>query len=175
MSKVYILEYSYPFGGNTNISIWDNDIDAYKQAAHDMQYTIKDSWDMTNIYERDDAREINDRIKCGRYESAIKYFNNCSSNDGDRKEYWYVRAENPQTNACDPQIFADDYFASDDDDDCDCDDKNSIEEVYQATESGATCRGPCGCYNEYAYADKRDGTFICYACKMMNSMFGDKF
>jgi len=176
MAKVYVLEYSCPFDGENNVTIWDNEDDAYKQAANDIQYTIKDRWDMSNETERDDAREINEKIKAGAFKSAVIYFNKCDTNDCDSHESWHVSCEDTRVNASDPQVFADDYFASDDDEEhtCDenCDDwKAQSEDVYQATESGATCRGPCGGYNEYAYADKRDGTFVCYACKIMSQTF----
>jgi hypothetical protein len=174
MTKVYVLEYSCPFDGNTSVTIWDNENDAYKQAAHDIQCTIKDRWDMSNETEREDAHEINERIKAGAFKSAVIYFNECDVNDRDTNESWHVRCEYTMVNASDPQVFADDYF-EDNEHTCDenCDDgKVESEDVYQATESGATCRGPCGGYNEYAYADRRDGTFVCYACKTMGQTFG---
>ncbi|CAB4196708.1 hypothetical protein UFOVP1290_228 [uncultured Caudovirales phage] len=177
MAYVYVLEYSYPYDCANNVTIWDSKDAAYKQAAHDIQYTIRDSWDMTDATECKDAKEINDMIKCGDYEGAVYYFNRCDSNEGDRYESWSVSDQTVRSNATTPSVFSDDYFESDEDDDdcdsdeCDCEDKSKSEEVYQATESGATCRGPCGGYNEYTYADKRDGTFICYACKMMAEAF----
>lgn len=45
---------------------------------------------------------------------------------------------------------------------------------FKATKEGATCRGPCKEFNEYAYADSPDGTYCCRQCKWMGQVFGGK-
>lgn len=45
---------------------------------------------------------------------------------------------------------------------------------FKATKEGATCRGPCKQFNDYAYADSPDGTYCCRQCKWMGEIFGSK-
>ena len=173
MPIVYICQYICDYDGEKSMTVWETEPAAYKHAAYNIQCTVQDRWDMTNETERDDARNINNHIKSCNYRSAVRYFNDCDANSDDHQEIWSIYSEDVNDSASDPKIFPDSHFDSDEDDDVDdaSSNTNAADKPFQATESGATCRGPCGGYNEYAYADKRDGTFVCYACKIMSQTF----
>lgn len=48
---------------------------------------------------------------------------------------------------------------------------NTSKNAYKASSSGASCRR-CPTTSEYAYADRPDGTYLCYSCKGMLQVFG---
>lgn len=41
----------------------------------------------------------------------------------------------------------------------------AIKRKLMAKSNGMTCSGPCGEFNEYAEANRPNGTFVCYSCR----------
>lgn len=178
---VWVIEWSYPSDGESNVTVWDSEKAAAKQACSEIQDRISSEWDMTDYDYAQEARQINDYIAGGSYLKAVKYWNNCSANcDSDYAMYWHVREEVTKdlSDASDPQVFDPDYFEAlleneEESEEEDEEEEVDDEEEYLSTTPGATCRGPCKQYNEYAYANKRDGTHVCHSCKMMSQVFGN--
>jgi hypothetical protein len=180
---VWVIEWNYPSDGESNVTVWDSEKAAAKQACSEIQDRIQSEWDMADYDMASEARQINDYVSAGQYLKAVKYWNNCSTNcDSDYAMFWHVREEQTRdlSDAGDPQIFDPDYFTAlldeeeegDGDEDFDDASDSELEEEYTASVPGATCRGPCGQSNEYAYANKRDGTYVCHSCRMMSQVFG---
>ena len=181
---VWVIEWNYPSDGESNVTVWDSEKAAAKQACSEIQDRIADEWDMTDYDHAQEAQQINDYISAGSYLKAVKYWNNCHLNcDSDYAMYWHVREEQTRdlSDATDPRVFDPDFFEAllgdeeeegDGDEDFDDSSDSDDEEEYQASTPGANCRGPCGQHNEYAYANKRDGTYVCHSCKMMSQVFG---
>jgi hypothetical protein len=179
---VWVIEWSYPSDGESNVTVWDGEKSAAKQACSEIQSRISDDWDMTDYDQASSARQINDYVSAGQYLKAVKYWNNCSSNcDSDYAMYWEVREAQvgDLSGASEPIVFDPDYFTAlldseeEEEDDGILDAEfEEVDEAYQASNPGATCRGPCGQFNEYAYANKRDGTHVCHSCRMMSQVFG---
>lgn len=178
---MFVLTWSYPYDGEHNVTVWQSHDEAWKAAAGDMQEEISNSWDMSDVDQATEATHINDLVANGRYKEAVQYFNDCSVNcDNECAMYWHVEDKAINQKANDPSVFLSDFFTAlntDDDEDEDDDiidaEYEEVEEPYQASTPGATCRGPsCGYHSPDAYADKRDGTFVCYQCKMMSKVFG---
>jgi hypothetical protein len=150
---VWVLEWSYPYDGENNITLWASQVDAQKQALKEINDLISNDWDMDNEDAATCADEISSFMGQGRYGDAIKRFNDYQDEyNSDYCQYWHVRSY--------PVLSSDE-------------DVTAIKPVpYKATTSGATCRGPCGQFNEYAYADKPDGTHMCRQCSTFHSIFG---
>lgn len=178
---VWVIEWNYPSDGESNVTVWDSEKSAAKQACSEIQDRIEAEWDMSDYDMAQEACQINNYISAGQFLKAVKYWNNCSANcDSDYAMYWHVREEQTRddSDATTPQVFDPSFFTAladadeDDGDEEEEEEEDDEEEEYQASTPGATCRGPCGQSNEYAYANKRDGTYVCHSCRMMSQVFG---
>ena len=162
---IWVLQWSS--SDDANVSLWQTEQDALTQAASEIQSGILADWDMNDPEVHDTAKSIFDTINSGNIRQAIHEWNDAQSELGYDYPSWYsVTKKNilngPQavqtiilgTNAP-PVMDADDYLGYP---------KIITPEPIQA--AGATCRGPCGSFNEYAYSDRMDGTFCCYSCKL---------
>lgn len=182
--EVWTVEWSYPSENDSNISVWDSEDKARKQACSEIIDDVQ-NWDFSDPDMRACAKRINDCIIAGDYKSALLEYNDWQCNsDYESQQFFSVTSRAVQSNSSNPSpiIFSDD---DDDDDCCSCDccgdddcggcedeDDSDDDENYQASSPGAICRGPCGNRSDYAYADRRDGTHVCYQCKMMSQVFG---
>jgi hypothetical protein len=166
----WVIEFSYPYEGENNVTAWDSEASALQQACAEVMTHIEDYWDMSETDYATAAKTINDLVKAGHFSKAVDFWNNCHLNcDAQCATFWYVR-HLPQNNY--PYILPtwDDSFftALLPQDEAVCADHDG---EYQATSDGATCR-TCHQHNEYARADQRDGTYVCRGCKMMSQVFG---
>lgn len=140
---------------------------------------------MSNPLEQLSARDINDLVINGEWESAVRHWNDCDSNaNSSYAEYWTVSKHDtsqPPTRAI---ILLSSSFLNDSDDE---EEEEVISSVagptkVQALEdgdpgfvaglNGAICRGTHQEYNDYATADRRDGTYLCQQCRMFRTCFG---
>jgi hypothetical protein len=178
---VWVLTWENPSDCETTITTWDNEKAARKQACSEIQDDIQSNWDMSDFDCAQQAQMINNCIEQGRYDRAMEYYNEWNG-DADYGTFYHVSHKTllSTSDASDPMVFDEGFFAAllPDDDEEDEEDEEEDEEVddspYQASVPGATCRGPCKSYNDMAYADKRDGTHVCYQCKTFAHIFGKK-
>lgn len=144
---------------------------------------IRNEWDLSDVDRNKKATKFNDFLTRNEYENAIEYWNDeCAFLDAEAN-YWHVDERHDRQTAWTPHLLTpqelghsvtyanvtptvvkkiqsltkDDFLGV---------------PVWKPTSSGATCRGPCKQYNEYATADKQDCTYICKGCQMMSSVFG---
>lgn len=183
---VWTLEETFE-DNSTNVTCWNSQLAAQTQACAEIQSRIMDDWDMSDFASATEAKKINDHIKNNNFGRAISTFNIYVSNSNSGGIVYYYVVERTEQNLFDatsPSIFDDDFFealvSNDDDEDEDdsdssLDDDSELSESspYQASDPGATCRGPCGQFNDYAFADKPDGTFVCHGCRLMSGAFGN--
>lgn len=153
--EVWALEWSYPYDNENNVTLWSSQSDAQKQALKEINELI-DDWDMDDEHAAACAEDIEDMTRRGHLGEAIKRFNDYQDEyNSDYAQYWFVSSK---------QILTFDDGSG----------TKPTPVAFKAATSGATCRGPCGQYNEYAYADKSDGTHMCRQCSTFQHIFGVK-
>lgn len=160
------------------VSVWASPDAAYQQAAADIQDHVDLYWDMALMEYAEEAFEINELVRQSLYADVIFFMNNSDVNmDSTDPAFWSVSQRDVSVFPVAPTIFLPSRYTA----------KalanpllnpnqsgGGIPPVlasptqvpeYIATVSGATCRGPCGTHNEFAYANKPDGTYVCYGCR----------
>lgn len=181
----WAVVWEYPYDGESEVTLWNTEMLALGAACSEIQNCIYDNWDMTDVTQAAEAHYINNLISAGQYRDALDYWNSSSVNtDSDGAQYWnvYEKEIYDYTKSPNITIFAPDHFTAlldeeDEDEDEDDDDEEEAPvtapspQPYQAIAPGATCR-KCQNPNEHAYADRPDGTYCCYQCKMLSQVFG---
>lgn len=176
---VWLVEWSRGAGtaeSETKVTCWSSEGDARMSACRNILSDINKNWDLDDDDQRDSAKSINNLCALGSLKEAISEYNDWNANldDYESQRFLHVHEEKVQTfsgGLCLLHISDPD---DEEDEEEDLASNHVEEEAYQASTPGATCRGPCGNYNPDAYADKRDGTHVCYQCKMMFQVFGGK-
>ena len=174
---VWIVEWSQPGQSEFHASAWLTEADALKSACGEMLISINDHWDLDDADALDAAHKVNDLVAAGDYQKALNEYSDYESerNDYEYSQYWSVSERNVNTHPKPPALLIleslDDEEEYEDEEDDD-DEEEDEDEIYQASVPGATCRGPCKTINEHAYADRIDGTHVCYQCKLMSQVFG---
>ena len=171
---VWIVEWSQPGQNEVNVTVWDSEQNALMAVCGEILDLIGSDWDLSDSEAKNQAIQINDLVANGNYRAALREYTDWTANgcDYEYQQFWAVYDRAPLSNPKKPCLlsFSDDVEEEDEDEE----DEEEIEEEesYQASSPGATCRGPCKSYSEHAYANKRDGTHVCYQCKMMSQVFG---
>lgn len=166
---VWILQYETPDDGKTHTLAFDNEIDAYRQACHDILVSIGNMSILDPIYLQE-AKDINDLVSKKTQEDYIKAIQKWNSSklneEDDYPQYWtIVRRKNLQsTDVKDPVILDDLFFKLPDEEV-----KETIVTNASVSSSGATCR-KCNDYNEYASPDA-NGKYTCRTCNMFFKVF----
>lgn len=180
--KVWTVEWSFPSNCDSGVTVWDSEDAANKQACTEILDDVQ-NWDFSDSDVKDCAKRINDYVANGDLKAAVREYNDWQAEqDYEYQQFFSITQRDIQTNPGTPSLI---LFDDDDDDCCGCDccgnedcggdcedDDCDDNEPFVATHAGATCRGPCGLYSEFAYADCYEGTFVCYQCKMMSQVFG---
>ena len=171
---VWIVEWSQPEQYDHKVTTFVNEADALSSACFDMMQEVL-NWDLSDSDVEDVAKRINSYLSVGDYRMALREFNDDQGEQGSEYAmYWHVYESKPIIGGKQPPtlIFADDEEEEEEEND---EEEDIPETPWVAATPGATCRGPsCGQFNEYAYADRRDGTYCCHSCKMMMQVFGGK-
>lgn len=152
---------------------FDDEDEAYIEAGSDILNLIRDHWDLSDESTRDTAAAIQDDIRNQRYRSAITDYNNFEENRSECcSHYVNVRSETTRPNGTRHNFIDFSEYESEEDDDYGEEEEEEDDSPYLASSPGAVCRGPCKNPSPDAYADRRDGTFVCYQCKLFNGVFG---
>jgi hypothetical protein len=139
-----------------NVTVWTSEQDALKSTCQEIMKKIGSDWDMDEEHMSTTADSIEAEIHGKGYRAAMDLWNDFQSNyNDDYAEYFsvYKRSVLPD----DGEVVT-----------------SASVLAYKATTTGATCRGPCGQYNDYAYADRSDGTHVCFQCSTFQHIFGTK-
>lgn len=171
---VWVVQWSQPGQGESHTSVWATQADGLKAACGEMLIAINDYWDLDDEDALENAHEINNLVAVGDYQKALnEYSDYASERDDEYAQFWDVSERVTNTHPNPPTLLLLSPLEDDEEEfEEEEDDGEIIDEVYQASVPGATCRGPCKSVNEHAYADRRDGTHVCYQCKMMSEVFG---
>lgn len=150
--EVWVLEWVYPSDADTNVTIWNDKVSAQKQAVKEIQDIMVNDWDMDNIHCSSCADDFDDMISRGDYDGAIRRFNEYQDDhNSDYAQYYRVYSRN---------VLGDST--------------STVNHSHShSSQNGATCRGPCKQYNDYANSDRADGTYVCRQCKTFGQIFGN--
>ena len=153
--EVWVLEWSYNYDNEHSVTVWNNQADAQRQALNEIVDVITNDFDMDDPHASACADDIDDMMNRGQLAEAIRRWNDFQDDhNSEHGQYYFVTKQNVLGQG---SVVAPSGGAS-----------------FIATSNGATCRGPCGQFNEYAQADKADGTHICRQCSTFNHIFGTK-
>lgn len=162
---IWVLQWSSP--DDANVSLWQSEQDALIQAASEIQQGILADWDMNDPDVHAVAKSIFDNINSGNFRQAIHDWNDAQSELGYDFPSWYSVIKRNILSG--PQAVQTIFLGSNTPIvtgiDFGTENPDTLPAPPMQT-AGATCRGPCGTYNEYAYADRMDGSFCCYSCKL---------
>lgn len=167
---VWIVEWTQPGQSESNVTCWASEKEALMSACTEILDLIGSDWDLADSEVKDKAIEINDFVANGNYREALREYTDWTANgcDYEYQQFWSVYDRTILSGPRQPCLLSFD----DEEEEEEEEEEIEEEEEYQASSPGATCRGPCGNYNEHAYANRRDGTHVCYQCKMMSQVFG---
>lgn len=168
MSRIYIEELDDVDNGEKTVTIFDREDVALAEAGADILTIMRDKWDFTDDSERELAESIQLDIQVSNYRAAIDAFNNA---EGNTNCPMYVNVYDKivsQSASRLKWIDFSEYLPEEEEEE---EEEEEDDSPYQASFPGATCRGPCGNPSTDAYADKRDGTFMCYQCKLFSGVF----
>jgi hypothetical protein len=146
MSEVWIVRWEHPDDMEVNITLWTSEQDALKQALSEIQNEIDNNWDMDDTYQSQYADEIKRLSGLGKLRQAMVAWNDYQDNHNDEYGEWYSVSKQEVLSMDDEVVTS------------------ALPVAFKPSTTGATCRGPCKQYNEYAYADRRDGTHLCRQC-----------
>ena len=153
--EVWVLEWSYPYDNEHNVTLWTTQSEAQEQALKEIIDVIANDFDMDDVHASSCADDIDDMMRRGQRDEAIQRWNDFQMEyRDDQAQYYYVSKK---------EVLGAGAKAS-----------PSGGASFIATSNGATCRGPCGQFNEYAQADRADGTHICRQCSTFQHIFGTK-
>ncbi len=146
--EVYVLEYNYFSDYTTTVSVYATEKDALTQALKEAKRHIKSHWDLDDEDTSTEFDKIEEFESNGQLRQALDAFDDFEGED-DEPKVWMVYPKTViGTESTTPKV------------------------AYKATTSGATCRGQCKNYNEYAYADQPDGTYVCHQCSTFYRILG---
>jgi hypothetical protein len=155
--EVWIVQWDYAYDNEHNVSVWATEAAALRHVCDDIEDNITNNWDMDDETQSQCADEISQLLAKGKHRMVMGAWNDYESNNNDEQAtYWTVHK-------MDVQVGDDEEIIT-----------SAPVVAYKAIASGATCRGPCGQYNNYAYADRSDGTNVCYQCSTFQHIFGVK-
>ena len=140
-----------------NVTVWDNEQDALQSTCQEILKKIAGNWDMDEEHMSQAADHIDAEIQGKRWRSAMDLWNDFESNyNDDYAEYFSVYKRDVLSSSDSLPVTL------------------SPPKPYNPTTNGSTCRGPCGQYNDYAMADRADGTHVCHQCSTFQTIFGTK-
>lgn len=169
-----------------SITLFHTEFYAYQQAAYEIHNLIVMNWDMSDPISAKDAKMFNDFIIDKDYSGAVDYWNGCDGNCNDNvygPEYWFIELADIHINGMVPKEFDSSFLLGlTDGEQSNGVVPNTVPKVmtledgdgHQSTVSGATCRGTHQEYNDYAMADRKDGTYLCHQCRVLRKAFGSK-
>lgn len=154
--------------------LFDDESEALKEAAADILNLIRDNWDLSDDETRDGAQDIQDNIRSGKYRLALASYNDIEANRSDEYTHFISVTSDALRPYGAPPSFIDfsQYDDGEDEEEEEEEEEEEDDSPYLAFAPGAVCRGPCKNPSADAYADRRDGTFVCYQCKLFGGVFG---
>lgn len=169
MTTIYIEEIDQVSDGEIVKTIFDREDIALAEAGSDILNLMRDNWDLSDDDLREHACEIQDFIRASSYRDAIAEYNyHEERRTRDYPVFVAVRSEVVKQYAMQHSFI--DFSEYEEEEEEEEDEPTSFA-PFVATSPGATCRGPCGNPSNDAYADRSDGTFVCYQCKLFGGVF----
>jgi len=155
---IWVCQRSQP---SFSITLWKSRDEAQAAACAAIMDDVNHKWDLSNPDEVRKAESISDACMAMRFDDAIFLYN-----DWMRAKVYSIYERSIQTTPPNIHLLGVKNVAM-------------VQppiptpaQPFRATKPGATCRGPCGNFNDYAYADQPDDTYCCYQCRYMSQVFG---
>lgn len=172
MTIIYIEEIDRVSDGEITKTTFDNEDAALEEAGTDILNLMRDNWDLSDEDERHAASTIQDLIRTRSYRDVISEYNyHEERRSANYPIFVTVSSEHVKQSAA-PHDFIDFSEYEEEEDEEEDEEITPASTAYVATSPGATCRGPCRNPSPDAYADQRDGTYVCYQCKLFGGVFG---
>lgn len=154
--EVWILECNDTNDSEVSISVWSSEKDALVECLSIIKGKIDREWDMDDPNMLTYAEEIDLLQDAGKFSDAVQKWNDFQDDsNSDYGQYYQVYSRTVHGLESVGNVVG-----------------GAPTAPYRASTPGATCRGHCKEYNEYAYADKRDGTYVCRQCSTFQHIFG---
>jgi hypothetical protein len=173
-TTIYIEEIDNVDEGSKDLYLFDSETLALAEAQKDILSLIVDNWDLVDSEsDRDEAKEIQNHFRQGNYYDGIRAYNDYEGNRSSNYPVFVaVREQTVNAYVTNNNNWIDfSEYEPEEEDEEETEFEEADDSPYQASSPGATCRGPCGNPSNDAYADKRDGTFLCYQCKLFSGVF----
>jgi hypothetical protein len=154
--EVWVLQWERPSDMETNITLWATEKAAYQQAINEINECIGNEWDMDNPDMLTYSEKMSDLADKGNFREALEVWAEYQDLYNERHAEYY-------------SVYVQEVLNGEDSDE---DIPLAVPVPYKASSPGATCRGSHQEYNQYAYADRPDGTYLCTQCKTFSHIFG---
>lgn len=156
---VWVAEWDYPYDGEHDVSVFLSEQDALEDVLNSIDDIIDNHWDPSNDPDQEQCMdEINSLRNQGKLREAMDRWNAYESNyNDDQGQFYSVTKKNVRGGSS-----------------CSVLPTNTPTPTFKTSVQGATCRGPCKTHNEYANADRADGTYVCRQCSTFQHIFGTK-
>ena len=168
MTIIYIEEVDDVGNCDKTTTLFDNENAALLEAASDALNTIG-NWDLCDPDVLVIAKNIQNLINKDKIFQALVEYNEHESFSDDP---FYVNVYSKTLKSAAITLHKIDFSEYEPEEDAPDEEPKEDDSPYLAASPGATCRGHCGYQSVDAYADRRDGTFVCYQCKLMKDVFG---
>lgn len=152
--EVWIAEWDYSYDMEHDVSVFLTEKDALEDVLNSIEDIISNHWDPPNEPDQQQyADEIEELRRQGKLREAMDKWNDYEANFNDEQAQYYSVTKKKVSGVSTPQAELSTH-------------------VYTPTSTGATCRGQCKQHNEYANADRADGTYVCRQCLTFQHIFG---
>lgn len=156
---VWVAEWDYPYDMEHDVNVFLTEKDALEDCLNSIDDIIDNHWDPSNDSDQQEYMdEINSLRNQGKLREAMDKWNDYEANFNDEQAQYYSVTRKPVKGGSSCSVIP----------------SASVASTYTPTTSGATCRGPCKTHNEYANADRADGTYVCRQCSTFQHIFGTK-
>jgi CTP synthase (UTP-ammonia lyase) len=172
-TTIYIEEIDNVDEGSKDLYLFDSEGAALSEACKNILNLITENWNLCEESDRDEAKSIQESVRKTNYNAAIAAYNDYECNrNSNYPVYVSVRSQTVNAYVTNNTSWIDfSEYEPEEEDEEETEFEEADDSPYQASSPGATCRGPCGNPSNDAYADKRDGTFLCYQCKLFSGVF----
>jgi hypothetical protein len=153
--EVWVKQWDCPNDSEHNITLWFSEVDALRSTCDEIEDYITNNWDMDDEDQESYASDITGFVVRKQYRDAIERWNDYQNNYNDEYGQWWSVSRKEILGGDESNLA-----------------ETQRPMAFKASHSGATCRGPCKQFNDYAYADQPDGTHLCRQCSTFQHIFG---
>jgi hypothetical protein len=160
---VWIAEWDYHYDMEHDVSVFLTENDALEDCLNGIDDIIDSNWDIGNDPDQAQYKsDIDDLRQQGKLREALDKWNEYEANFNDEQAQYYSVTKKQLHGGNSASVIPSAKVSA------------PVTPVRSYSTQGATCRGPCKQHNEYANADRSDGTYVCRQCSTFQHIFGAK-